>query len=64
MATTFFETALIVLPVIIVLSLLELAFGEDDLNIFFDEIVLCSPSICEFRLDAVNPAEFQVVKAG
>lgn len=64
MATTFFEAALVVLPVVIVLSLFELTFGEDDLDVFFDEIMFSSPSVRKLRFNAVDPAEFQIVKAG
>lgn len=64
MATTFFEAALVVLPVVIVLSLFELTFGEDNLDIFFDEVVFSPPSVCKLRFNTVDPTEFQVVKAG
>lgn len=64
MATTFFEAALVVLPVVIVLSLFELTFGEDDLDVFFDEIMFSSPSVRKLRFNAVDSAEFQIVKAG
>ena len=63
-AAALFEAALIVLPVIIVLGLFELTFGEDDLNVFFDEVVLCAPVILDDGRNIMNFAELQVVKAG
>jgi hypothetical protein len=63
-ALTVLEELFILIPVVVELCLLKLAFSENNSDILLYQIMLCPPPVCDFRLDVIRFAKFQIVKAG
>ena len=64
MTPVFLEAALVMIPVIIVFCQLELAVGEDDADVFLDQVMLSAPAVFNDGRHIVDLTELEEVEAG